>query len=184
MSVDAPACVLVGQAVNYSTAGYPNFVSTADVNADGTPDILCGGQSITVLLGNGDGTFQPAALYAAPGGSRNVVAADVDGDGVMDLLAAAITNQDGEVEVLRGNGDGTFAKGVGYPGTPCLYAIAVADFNRDGRVDVVTSTDGATCDGNGDIALLLGNGDGTFGAPVVLVDIARGRADWSRGPQR
>jgi len=109
----------------------------------------------SILLGKGDGTFQPAATYAA-GGTRyqaSVAAGDFNGDGKPDLALAS-----GSVIILLGNGDGTFRALPAIPFANLPKAIAVADFNGDGKQDLAVA--------HGDISILIGHGDGTFEQPV------------------
>lgn len=183
--IDGTVAVLLGNgdgtfraAVSYGSGGqYATSVAVGDVNNDGKPDLVVANYytgssnstgSIGVLLGNGDGTFQPAVSYASGGvGDNSVAVADVNGDGRLDLLAvnqgATVGSSNGTLGVLLGNGDGTFQPAMVNPTTGVsvdyFAQLAIGDFNGDGKLDVAC--------GAGDF-LLLGNGDGTFQAPLSL----------------
>jgi hypothetical protein len=133
-------------------------VAAVDVNSDKKPDLIItqpfnGGSS--VLLGNGDGTFQPGRTI----GTGVLRVADFNGDGKPDLLCAGLT-------VRLGNGDGTFGSPISTPAvqnfTPLSFAgaIAVGDFNGDGKLDVAHTS--AWHDAFGMVWVWMGNGDGTF----------------------
>jgi Bacterial Ig-like domain (group 3)/FG-GAP-like repeat len=164
--------------VIYGTGGqYPTAVALGDLNNDGRPDIVVSNYQTTssdytgrigVLLGNGDGTFQPATTYLSGGVANNsVTIVDLDGDGKLDLIAVnqgATTGQStGTLGVLLGNGDGTFRTAIVTSTTRLsidyFAQVAIADFNGDGKLDVAC--------GASDF-LLLGNGDGTFQTPLSL----------------
>ena len=93
---------------------------------------------VSVLYGNGDGTFQPKTAYAAGGRPSSVVIADVKGDGNADIITA--NQADATTSVLLGNGDGSFFQTQATYQTGYSSSIAVADLNEDGRPDLVTAT--------------------------------------------
>jgi methionine-rich copper-binding protein CopC len=161
-------------------------VVVADVNGDGKPDLLvanlcanssnnCPDGGVDVLLGNGDGTFQTAITYGSGGWyAYSVVVADVNGDGKPDVMVAnefASGNYNtGVVGVLLGNGDGTFQTAVTYDsGGNAAVSVAVSDVNGDGEPDLVVAncgpSDTNSCT-SGTVAVLVGNGDGTFQTAV------------------
>jgi hypothetical protein len=165
-------------AVTYSSGVFGAYaVAVADVNGDRKPDLVvanlcasssdCNNGSVSVLLGNGDGTFQTALTYGVGNQPMSVVVADVNGDGKPDLV---VTNySDGEVSVLLGNGDGTFQTLVSYSsgGSNTAYSVAVGDLNRDGKPDlVVTNLCVSSPCAAGGVGVLLGNGDGSFQAAI------------------
>jgi hypothetical protein len=145
--------------------------AVGDFNGDNKADFafpafVNGSAAVTVLLGNGDGTFQPSVNYPVTAGSSPafVVTGDFNRDGNTDLAVATVTPGAGaNINILLGNGDGTFQPAVSYAaGANTIAGLAVGDFNSDGKADLVV-----TYSASHGVSLLFGNGDGTFGAPVA-----------------
>jgi Bacterial Ig-like domain (group 3)/FG-GAP-like repeat len=164
-----------------SGGGGATFVKAADVNGDGKPDLIVaheGGANspiseIGVLLGEGDGTFQPATTYSADGwGTYSLDVIDINHDGKLDVVVAVNcpdpqTCSEGALGVLLGNGDGTLQPVVLYLSDDNNGpTLATADINGDGNPDVVLSTQARVNGDNGAVTVFLGNGDGTFQIPV------------------
>jgi hypothetical protein len=128
---------------------YSTFV-VADFNGDGKEDVLAGG---TLLVSNGDGTFQPENVV---GSFAKPIIGDFNGDGKVDIA----TVFDGSLDVLLGNGDGSFHQDLNNFQVGNAEFLLAGDFNGDGKVDMLV--------GNGDVAgkLFLGDGTGAFGPPT------------------
>jgi hypothetical protein len=146
-------------------------VVMSDLNGDGHPDIILAGSfgQISVLFGNGDGTFQSPTVYN-PGGysTWSIVVGDLNADGHPDLVLAGCEDNycvDGAVLVMLNNGDGTFQTAVTYgsggSGGFRGVSIAVADINKDERLDILVANNGSDS-----VGVLLGNGDGTLQAAI------------------
>ncbi len=149
-----------------------NGIAVGDLNGDGKPDIAVTnanptGGHLTILFNNGDGTFQPPVHLVTGNYPILLKIADVNGDGKGDLIVVDQGNQqphkNGSMAVLLGHGDGTFDAAKLYPAGELLQGFALGDFNGDGRLDVAVANTPAGSTGS--IAVLLGNGDGTFQAP-------------------
>jgi hypothetical protein len=146
-----------------ATGSGANSVATADFNGDGKLDLVVANSgssnNVSVLLGNGDGTFQPAVAYGAGSIPYSVAVGDFNGDGRLDLVVANTNSNN--VSILLGNGDGTFQAAVAYGVGSDPRSVAVGDFNGDGKLDLVVANSFSS-----DVSVLLGNGDGTFQAPL------------------
>ena len=142
-------------------------VAVGDFNGDskmdlsvvnfGDPSVNDNG-SVSILLANGDGTFQPANNVVAGKNPSSIAVSDFNGDGRVDIVTV---NSNNTVSALLGNGDGTFQTHVNYGIASGPDSVAVGDFNADGRPDLVVANSGG-----GSVSLLLGNGDGTFQSHV------------------
>ncbi len=156
----------VGQAIQ-------GDVFVGDFNHDGKPDLFlpaANGQAI-VMLGNGDGTFQPAVSSSSFNYSgyypRGWAVGDFNHDGNLDVVCTLPSNttNTGRYMVLLGNGDGTFKAGIVGPAVLGYSRwVTTGDFNHDGKLDLAVA-DGQGTSGNTanvELTILLGNGDGTF----------------------
>jgi hypothetical protein len=141
-----------------------------DFNGDGNLDLATandgyfqGGAGVSVLLGNGDGTFQSAVLYDAGAWCRLVAVGDFNGDGKPDLAVLGPPDR-----VLLGNGDGTFQGAIQFDAAAVTpSSVVVGDFNGDGKLDLAVSNLANGNSPSGTIAVLLGNGDGTLQTAVT-----------------
>ena len=164
--------------VAYPMGGSITSVAVADFNGDGKPDIAaCGMGGAGVLLGNGDGTFQSVKSLTQFGNWPYwLTVADFNKDGKPDLAIAnkgtpGVGTDGGGVLVYLGVGDGTFQDPVSYPGGRYPNFIVAADVNGDKIPDLILSATNPdfTTNFEFDIGVLLGHGDGTFGATSLLL---------------
>lgn len=166
----------------YPTGGKygDDWIAIGDFNGDGNPDLVVAHRyyfGLGVLLGNGDGTFQPAQTYSwGDAQAHSIIVADVDGDGKLDLLDAL---EDGNVGVLFGNGDGTFQPSrTYYSGGKHASSVALQDVNGDGKPDLLVSGCFAEgCGHGGLVSIMLSNGGGNFQPPQIY-KCGEGRTYW------
>jgi hypothetical protein len=154
-----------------ATGKAPRYVTSGDFNGDGIPDLAVAnalGSSVTVLLGNGDGTFRSGVMLPTTDGSGAewIAVADFNNDGRADL---AVSNLAGALSIYLGHGDGTFTA-TSSPATGAQpNAIVAADFNGDGNVDLGVANMGSAS--RPTVTILLGKGDGTFVASTVQTSV-------------
>jgi hypothetical protein len=143
----------------------PEALAVGHFKGDNAWDLVVvngGSDTISIFLGNGDGSFLGANTYDVGTNPWYVTAADLNGDNILDLV---VSNQDSsDLLVLLGVGDGTFVYAESIPipdGTP--FSTVVADFNSDGAVDIIVTNTFAAY-------IIYGFGDGTFADPIQLAD--------------
>ena len=150
--------------VSYAVGSFPIDGALGDFNGDGKPDLAVANNStsnISVLLGNGDGTFGVKTDYDVGQFAYGVVITDLNSDGKLDIVAETSIGLSEGVSVLLGNGNGTFQTHVDYlfSGLAQPKSILASDFDNDTKPDIVL------INGSG-ASVLLGNGDGTLKPPV------------------
>jgi hypothetical protein len=151
-----------GGTSNYAVAGTPHDVRTGDLTGDGNLDLAVTGQNsgfVSILPGGGNGSFAGPIDVAAAVNTYALGVADLNGDGKADIVVSDNAAPSPRVDVLLGNGDGTFGARVEYLVADRPNDLVLSDVNGDTRPDIVTSGGSP-----GSVSVLVGNGDGTFAA--------------------
>jgi VCBS repeat protein len=158
----------------------PVSIATGDFNNDGNLDLAVAnfgnyaGNTVSVFLGTGNLSFLPKVDYVTDGGTQSVIAADFNGDGILDLATAngcghaTYCGRPGTVSVLLGNGNGTFQNAVNYDAGSYPFTVVAGNFRATNALDLaVTDLD------SGQLTFLQGAGNGTFPTSVVVPTNAR-----------
>ena len=170
-SASVPQTVLAGTSlgfrnpVGYSTGIAPDVVAVADFDRDGAADLVIANRyasTVSVLLGNGNGTFQSKADFSTGMGPQCLAVGDFNTDGNPDIAVGTAYGSATQIAILMGDGSGTFQPPVTYALVNTPKRIALADFNLDGIIDLVVVTGGF----GAPVSVLAGNVDGSFRAPV------------------
>jgi len=177
--LEARCLLSFSPAVSYLAGANPQAVVTGDFNGDGRLDLAVANaarDTVSVLNGNGDGTFQAPQTFSTGAGILSLAAGDFNGDGRLDL----VTVNSRDVSVLLGIGNGTFQlpRSIGLPGEfppgytgltalpQAPFSLAVADVNGDGKLDLAisasTSWTNTSTHVDAYVNVLAGNGDGSF----------------------
>src|SRR6267378_6019894 len=159
----ASASVGFGLSGDFGAGGtLPWNIIVGDFNGDGKLDLAVatsGDNTISVLVGNGDGTFGPPVNSLTNFFPNSITSGDFNGDGKLDLAVAK--GNKNTVAILIGNGDGHFQAPVEYSVGQSPKSVTVGDFNSDGNLDIAVANQNSNT-----ISVLLGKGDGTFGAAI------------------
>ena len=143
---------------DFATGNNSISVTLGDVNSDGILDLITANSnsaSASVLLGNGNGTFQAKQDFTTGSSPNSVTLGDVNGDGKLDIITA--NSNSSSASVLLGNGNGTFQAQQTFATGTQPNSVTLGDVNDDGRLDLITANFA-----DDSVSVLLGNGNGTF----------------------
>jgi hypothetical protein len=148
----------LGQTYSYNSINlFSSNIFVGDFNGDQKLDVTA---TQSILFGNGDGTFQASPAIVPPNGDFAAVSGDFNGDGKSDM---AVTSSDGNLYIYLAGTGGSFSLAHTYAISANNGGLQTGDFNGDGKVDLIASVNSG---GIAVLAVLLGNGDGSFGTPV------------------
>jgi uncharacterized repeat protein (TIGR01451 family) len=157
----------------YAVGSGPQSVVVGDFNGDGKQDLAvlnATSNSVSLLLGNGDGSFQTAKSFNCGNNPSSLAVGDFNGDGKLDLVVFMFGNSSSavsaELRVLLGNGDGTLQAPIVTTASVLTQSFVAGDFNGDKKTDIVAAAVDSA--GTTSLQILSGNGDGTFQAPKML----------------
>ena len=171
-----------GPANNFRVGADAMEIASADLNSDGNADLVVTGNAANVALGNGDGTFGPFSRIQLGNDPLGIAIGDFNGDGILDLAVAIfgpVKSSNGKVAILIGIGHGSFAPPVSYDlASHSGVRLVTVDLNHDGKLDLAVAVQRVSDSKNG-LAVLLGNGDGSFQPAMTSVsgnaiDVAAG----------
>ena len=163
-----------GTATSFAAGSIPGDIEIGDFNRDGNQDLVIvnafdgvsSNIGVSILLGNGTGSFAAPTFFSSGGSSIGSVAVgDFNEDGNQDLaIANGLTDYNQNISILLGTGTGSFGTATTFAAKVYTSSVAVADFNRDGHQDLAI---GPIYSGN-KVSILLGNGTGSFGEATVF----------------
>lgn len=166
---------IFGSNATYVVGSGPLSVMAADLNGDGKIDLVCAnygngnGNTLTVLTNNGKGIFGSNATYVVGAGPISVVAADLNGNGKIDLVCADEGSANGNtLMVLTNNGNGIFSSNATYVVGSVPHSVMAADLDGDGKLDLISANFLGNGSDGGDLSVLTNNGNGRFFLATTL----------------
>lgn len=164
-----------GPCTNYNTAAGAQSVVIADFNVDGKVDMaVCNGtgNNVSVLLGSGGGLFSTKVNTSVGLAPNSIVTGDFNSDGKLDLVTANLNGN--SITLLLNNGAGTFSTTTTFTYVPSPWQVVAADYNGDGKLDIAAGGNGGGS--NSGAYIFLGNGAGSFAAPILFASDADPRS--------